>query len=140
MILAHIGSTTTINQPAIFQATNAAPSVPLPNIELWPRYTDGKIYTAVNGVEFDVPAGADTSGTFIVQRTASNLTTVYRNNVSMGTGAGASIAVPAGPIRFGFGAHTLRIMGAGKSMTSPQRDAFETAKNTLLTAIVGSLP
>ena len=140
MVTIYVGSTATVNQILLFQATDAAPQTPLTNIELYPRYGAGTTYVCVNGAEWSCSSGADSSGLYVAQRTGANASELFRNGVSLGTSATASAAVQTGEIRFGFGAQTFRIMGAGKSMTAPQIAAYQTAVETLVTAITGGLP
>jgi len=139
MITCYIGSTATVSQPGIFHATDAAPQTHLTNVVLWPKFgANGS--ACVNGAEFSFANSGDSSGLYVVQRTTSTLTTVWKNGVSLATDAGASAAIQAGVIRFCSGAQTFRIQGAGKSMTTPQLAAWQTAVETLITAIRGSLP
>jgi hypothetical protein len=138
MLTIYIGADTQYNQPAIYCTTDAAPQSLLATPIFYPEWSDNKVYACVNGTEFGL-SNTTTQGLWIAQRTASNLTTVYLDNVSKGTNAGASSAPPNAYMQ-AMGIHLTRIWGAGAPMDSTQRAAWQTLVTNLVTALNGGTP
>lgn len=62
--------------------------------DLLPRFTDNKSYFFSNDATGTSVANTDSSGFFVVSRTASNVLTYYRNGVQLFQTTRASVAVP----------------------------------------------
>lgn len=105
-------------------------------IEIYPRYTgDGALWRINQSGHEASAANADGSGLFVANRTASNLTTLYRNNVSLGTDAAASTALHNSSVVWAYGSQVIALAGAGRSLSGPQLTTLFNAS----TAYVGAL-
>lgn len=115
------------------------------------KYQDGNAYAAINT---DLAAGnatvanADSTGYYMISRTASNLQTLYRNGTSIDTDASASSALASVPIyilarglpggsEFGS-ALRIAIASVGAGLSSGDDTALYTRGCTFLTAVHGS--
>lgn len=105
-------------------------------ITIFPRWSDGIAYNEINGTGVDAgpAAGADCSGWFHLQRTGSNATELFRNNVSLGTSVLASGAVINETLRTAF-KYQMSVLAAGRSMNSTLRTALFNRLTTYLTAV-----
>lgn len=106
------------------------------DIECWPFYSDNHIYTQMNdGTEVGNPPGADSSGWYSINRTASNLYTVKRNNTTLASPTTASRALVNSSIYFGHGtggnSQILAAYAIG-ALTSSQETTLYNALHTLL--------
>lgn len=136
MVAVWLYSTATVDQSALdIGAAGAA----LGTIEIYPKYSDNKTYTNVNGTEFGPTAGADSSGFYIAQRTGANATAVYRNDTQLGTDAAASAAVSNANI-FVRCQHATRAYAVGSSLSAGERTALYNRLTTFITSITGGVP
>jgi hypothetical protein len=106
------------------------------DIECWPFYSNNNIYTQMNdGTEIGNPPGADSSGWYSVNRTASNLYTVKRNNTTLASPTTVSRALVNSSIYFGHGtggnSQILAAFAIG-ALTSSQETTLFNALHTLL--------
>ena len=102
------------------------------SVECWPLYSNGNTYTMMNdGTEVGVIAGLDSSGWFSVNRTASNLYTVKRNNTSLASHTTASVSLVNSDIYFGGSSNILAANAIG-ALSSSQETTLYNALFTLL--------
>lgn len=104
-------------------------------IELFPKWSDGNTYWAVNGTEITTTAPANSGGFWLGQRTASNASELRRNDVSVGTSASASTALSNSSIVLKPVANIVGCAGVGASLSSAQQTSLYNALNSYLTAI-----
>lgn len=104
-------------------------------IEIVPRWSDGKAYHNLHGTEAGPSAGVDGSGFFLLQRTGASASALYRNDVPLGNNNTASSAPPNTQISFGMGAFEIAAMAIGKSLTAGQRTALYNRLQTYMTAV-----
>lgn len=136
MVMAWIYSTAQINQNALGVGVAGVDSG---SIEIYPKYSDNKVYANLNGTEFGPTAGADSSGCFIVQRTASNAAAIYRNDTLLGSDTSASAAVTNANI-FLRCEHSTRAYAVGASLSAGERTALYNRLATFITAVTGGVP
>jgi hypothetical protein len=117
------------------------------------RYQDDNAYAALND---DLPSGGvtsavnvDSTGYYLISRTASNLETLYRNGTSIATGGRSSAALtsaqisilarglPNGSVEFGS-ALRIAIASIGAGLSSGDDTALYTRGCTFLTTVRGS--
>jgi hypothetical protein len=104
-------------------------------IEIFP-YHDGNTYYAVNGqFETQVTTPSPQDGFWLAQRTASDATTIYQNDIQLGTTAGSSVALPNDIIAAIPNSNIYAVMAIGASLAEGQRTAFYNLLTTYLTAV-----
>lgn len=109
-------------------------------IEIYPKYNSTDAYFALNNPpDTTATAGADSSGFFLVQRTASGASAMYRNDSSIGTSAVASAAVSNAKI-FVRCEHSTRAYVVGSSLTADQRTALYSRLSIFITGVTGGVP
>lgn len=137
MVALWIYSTATVTQNAM-GIGNAGTDIG--TVELYPKYNSTDAYFALNNPpDTTATAGADSSGFFIVQRTASNASAMYRNDGLIGSASVASTAVSNAKI-FVRCEHSTRAYAVGASLTAGQRTALYTRLSTFITAVTGGVP
>ncbi len=103
---------------------------------LCPKWSDGKTYFALNSAASDaVRLDADSSGLWLVNRTAANELTLDHNGSQVAAASTPSAAYKAGPFNAPAGAHQVALCGIGAALTREQRAALHQACQTYLHAI-----
>lgn len=137
MVGCWIYSTGTVGQNAMGIGNAGAD---IGTIEIYPKYNSTDAYFALNNPpDTTATAGANSSGFFLVQRTASNASAMYRNDSSIGTSSVASTALSNANI-FVRCEHSTRAYVVGASLTSGQRTALYNRLSTFITGVTGGIP
>lgn len=137
MVFAWSGTTTQSNNALIQTGVS---NTQLGGVDLYPKWVTGHLYSSINqSTDFGTTHATDSSGLFLVQRTASNAAASYRSNVQISTSAAASAAMLNSNIYFMCN-HLTRIGGIGRSLSAGELTALYNACNAYLTSVVGSVP
>jgi hypothetical protein len=132
-----------INQYAVFAATDAAPQTLLSQLGWAPSWSN-LAYININCVTQSSATNSVGYNRFnLVQRTAASGagSTIYYGdtNTAIVSSSQASTALPNGTIRFRM-SHPTSIMGIGRSLNSAERVALRAACIALVTSLTGGLP
>lgn len=131
-------TTTQINGPFVIDLDGAGATIG--NVAIFPKWSDGKAYSRCNaGADMGPTNSGNSSGLFLVQRTASNAQAVYRNDSLLGSDSAASTALANGDLCVRCN-HNARIFGIGASLTAGERTALYNALVTYITAVTGGVP
>jgi hypothetical protein len=131
-------TTAQISQPAVL--IQAILGAGLDTVSIYPKWSGGQIYARCNGAtDLTGTNSGDSSGLYLVQRTASNAQALYRNSTLMVSNSAASSAVSNGQIACRC-EHSTRCFGIGSSLTAPQRAALEARLTTYIAAVTGGVP
>jgi hypothetical protein len=124
---------TTLGNAASFRSVPDSGNI----TELWPKYSNGNTLFGLNGAEQQLPNPGDTSGIYVVSRTASNNINVYRNGTLLGSSNSASGVPENNIITVGFGGGNPKsaMFAFGGSLDTTKANAFYNRINTYLTAI-----
>lgn len=96
-----------------------------PNIQIYPRFTDGSAYGTVNSNSGAAVTSADGVGLWQINRTAANAQQLLKNGASVGTSANASVAPSNVNIGFlrgaaNFFSGSIAFGSIGSSLTAQQ--------------------
>lgn len=111
------------------------------DVSIYPRWTDDKLYGAVNRASSFGVTTTTGKGFLLVNRTASNVTKFYVDNSEIGSpgDTGASAALKNATVIYGLSSHIVAMFGLCASLNATDRSTILSAGTTLLTAR-GALP
>jgi hypothetical protein len=93
------------------------------SLDLYPKWNDGKAYWRIGQFEFGVANPDDSSGLYLLNRTAANASAPYRNDVELQTTTGASSVHDNQTIAACIGPHQGAAFGLGGALIGSQRTA-----------------
>lgn len=109
---------------------------------IYPRYNDNNVYSRINQATANVQiASSDSTGFWSINRSASNLQTLYKNASSLNTNATASNAPTNASMKFLIGSVSEPWTGQccgggiGSSLNSTEQTALYNALRTYLTGV-----
>jgi hypothetical protein len=106
-------------------------------VELWPLYRDTHTYWALNtnGSKETSRLGVNSSGFWLVNRSASNAEQLYRNGALVATGPTASTTPENGLIACPIGGYQVGMAGCGAKLTAGEVNTLYNATQTYLHAV-----
>ena len=137
MVAIWSGKTTQINSASI---QTGVVNTQLEGVSLYPKWSSTNMTAAINSTSGFVASNSnDSSGLFLIQRTASNAAASYQNGTSIVTSSAASASPINGNIYL-MCAHLTRFAAIGRSLSAGERTGFQSAVTAYLTSVVGSTP
>jgi hypothetical protein len=105
--------------------------------EIFPRWSDGKTYWAINGngTEIASTAPANGSGFWLAQRTGTSACEIHNNDILIGTSSNASAALDNSFIVVNPVANTAACLGIGGSLSADQQTAFYNAVHAYMISV-----
>lgn len=106
-------------------------------VELYPKWSTGSTFWAINGTGTEITSTAPSSsaGFWVLQRTGASACEIRNNDVSIATSTNASATPPSLNLLGTAVSNNIGVMGIGASLTSGQSTALYSGLQTYLTAI-----